>query len=310
MTKITTLAGSVYQARQKNEEGYYFSWRLGYSTLPRNKTVCKQLLPVYDKPLIYYSFSILMLSEITDILIISSPRDIDKFKALFGDGADLGINIKFQQQKTPAGIAEALILAETFLEGCPSALILGDNIFFGNGLSRKLQKLSKCKDAVVFSYQVNSPEAYGVIEVDENGLPISIQEKPIIPKSTKAVTGLYFYPSDAPVKAHSLSPSSRGELEITDLNEIYLRENRLTVEHLGRGYAWLDAGTEEDLLEASNFIATFEKRQGVRIGCIEEIAWRMGLISLNKLKDLGENMSNSGYGQYLIDLATAHDENY
>ena len=260
--------------------------------------------------MIYYSLSVLMLAGIRDILIISTPQDLPRFKRLLDKGSALGIHLSYLEQTAPRGIAEALILGEKFLNGHPSALILGDNIFFGDGLSNKLQQISECEDAVIISYQVTRPEAYGVIEVDEAGVPVTIQEKPKTPKSLNAVTGLYFYPPDAPSRARTLSPSRRDELEITDLNRSYLDENRLMVEHFGRGYAWLDAGTEEDLLEASNFIATFERRQGIRIGCIEEVAWRMGWISTSDLNALGLKLANSAYGRYLIKLALETDESH
>jgi len=272
---------------------------------PFTKAVSKQLLPVYDKPMIYYSLSVLMLAGIREILLISTAADLPRFKTLLGDGSSFGISISFKEQVSPNGIAEALIIGEPFLNGAPSTLILGDNIFFGDGLSDKLQDLSQSEHATIFSYKVSSPKAYGVVETDADGAAISIEEKPQTPKSSNAVTGLYFYPPDAPALARNLAPSKRGELEITDLNKTYLESGRLSVVHLGRGYAWLDAGTEEDLLEAANFIATFERRQGVRIGCIEEIAWRMGWISTDDLSALGNAMPNSAYGQYLLQLARA-----
>ena len=291
-------------------KGIILAGGTGSRLYPITNAVSKQLLPVYNKPMIYYSLSVLMLTGIRDILIISTPRDLPRFQTLLGDGSTLGIHLSFQEQTAPRGIAEALLLGAAFLDGHSSGLILGDNIFFGDGLSHKLQQLSKCKDAVIFSYQVTRPEAYGVIEVDEAGRPVNIQEKPKTSKSLKAVTGLYFYPPDAPSRAHELSPSERDELEITDLNRSYLEEGRLRVEHLGRGYAWLDAGTEEDLLEASNFIATFERRQGISIGCIEEVAWRMGWISTSELNALGRKLVNSAYGTYLVKLTSEPDESY
>ena len=270
---------------------------------PFTKVVSKQLLPVYDKPMIYYSLSVLMLADIREILIISTPSDLPRFQSLFGDGSSLGITLAYKEQPNPAGIAEAFLIGDTFLNGASSALILGDNIFFGDGLAEKLQRLSQTEMATVFSYQVSRPEAYGVIETDGSGKPVSIEEKPKAPKSSNAVTGLYFYPPDAPALARALTPSQRGELEITDLNRTYLDNGRLQVEHLGRGYSWLDAGTEEDFLEAANFIATFERRQGVRIGCIEEVAWRMDWITVEQLKALGDSMPNSAYGKYIVNLA-------
>ncbi len=289
-------------------KGIILAGGTGSRLYPITNVVCKQLLPVYDKPMIYYSLSVLMLAGIRDILIISTTQDLPRFQKLLDDGSALGVHLSFMEQTAPRGIAEALILGEEFLNGHPLALILGDNIFFGDGLSNKLQKLSEYEDAVVISYQVTCPEAYGVIEVDETGKPLTIEEKPKIPKSLNAVTGLYFYPPDAPSRARKLSPSRREELEITDLNRSYLDENRLRVEHFGRGYAWLDAGTEKDLLEASNFIATFERRQGIRIGCIEEVAWRMGWISASELNTLGLKLANSTYGKYLMKLASETDE--
>lgn len=276
----------------------------GTRLYPITKGVSKQLTPIYDKPMIYYPLSILMLSGIQEVLIISTPNDLPRFKDLLGDGSDLGMIFEYKVQLNPDGLAQAFILGEEFLNGDSACLVLGDNIFYGHGLTNLLEHSVKTvKDenkASVFGYYVNNPERYGVAEFDNNGNVISIIEKPINPKSNYAVTGLYFFPNDVVNKAKKVKPSKRGELEITTLIEMYLNEKRLKVELLGRGYAWLDTGTHESMLEASNFIQTIEKRQGLKVACLEEIAYEMGYIGKEKLLELAEPLKNNQYGQYLL----------
>ncbi|MBF0445063.1 MAG: glucose-1-phosphate thymidylyltransferase RfbA [Magnetococcales bacterium] len=268
---------------------------------PVTHVVSKQLLPIYDKPMIYYSLSILMLAEIRDILIISTPVELPRFEQLLGDGSKLGINISYAPQPEPRGLAEAFIIGSEFVGRDPVTLILGDNILYGPGLPERLVKHTGINDgATVFSYRVSDPERYGVIEMDENNRAVSIEEKPVKPKSNLAVTGLYFYDNSVVEMAHNIKPSARGELEITEINNIYLGRGKLNVEVLGRGYAWLDAGTEESMLDAANYIATISRRQGLRIGCIEEIAWRNRWIDGDELIALGEEIGKSPYGQYII----------
>jgi len=283
-------------------KGIILAGGTGSRLFPLTYSVSKQLLPVFDKPMIYYGLSTLMLSGIREILIISDPISLPQFENLFGDGSQLGLKIDYAPQTEPRGIAEAFIIGEAFIGTDPVALILGDNIFFGDGMAARLQDITIESNAVVFAYHVRNPSNYGVVEIDQTGKTVSIAEKPADPKSAFAVTGLYFYPNDVINIAKGLSPSARGELEITDINQIYLQRGQLEVQQLSRGYAWLDAGTEIDLLEASNFIATFEQRQGLRIGCIEEIAWRMGWITLEQLTSLGQALKNSSYGRYILSL--------
>ncbi|MEF3279910.1 MAG: glucose-1-phosphate thymidylyltransferase RfbA [Elusimicrobiota bacterium] len=278
----------------------------GTRLYPITLGVSKQLLPIYDKPMIYYPLSVLMLCGIKDILIISTPKDISRFKDIFGDGKNLGLSISYEEQPEPNGIAEAFIIGEKFIDNDDVALVLGDNIFYGHGLSELLvdakESLKKNK-AVVFGYYVSDPQRYGVISFDKNRNVISIEEKPKIPKSNWAVVGLYFYPKDVVKKAKTLKPSKRGELEITDLNKIYLSLERLVVKLMGRGYAWLDTGTYESLIEASEFIQTVEKRQGLKIGCVEEIAYKQGFITRDELIKIAEKYSNNSYGEYLFKIA-------
>jgi glucose-1-phosphate thymidylyltransferase len=285
-------------------KGIVLAGGFGTRLYPSTLRVSKQMLPVFDKPMIYYPLSTLMLAGIKDILIISTPRDTILFQELLGDGGNWGINLSYVIQESPDGLAEALIIGEKFIGNSLSALILGDNIFYGAELSKILLKASeKTEGATIFAYKVCDPERYGVVEFDRNGVALSLEEKPQNSKSDYAVTGLYFYDADASYFAKQLKPSARGELEITDLNSIYLQQNRLSVVTLGRGYAWLDTGTHESLLEASQFIAAIEHRQGFKIGCPEEVAWRMRWIDEAKLEELGHSMSKNNYGKYLIKLA-------
>ena len=278
----------------------------GTRLYPITKGISKQLLPLYDKPMIYYPLSVLMLSGMRDILIISNPEYIDNYKRLFGDGSQLGLNIEYKIQEKPKGLAEAFIIGEDFIGDDDVCLVLGDNVFYGHGLTDVLKhavnNVKKEKKATVFGYYVNDPERYGVVEFDENGKVISIEEKPKKPKSNYAVVGLYFYPNDVVKKAKEVKPSDRGELEITSINEMYLKEGRLKVELLGRGYAWFDTGTHDSLLDAANFIRTIEKRTGLKIACLEEIAYLNGWISKDELKKIGESLKKTGYGQYLLKI--------
>ena len=279
----------------------------GTRLYPITKGVSKQLVRIYDKPMIYYPLSVLMLAGIKEVLIITTPQDQSSFINLLGDGSDLGMRFEYVIQPTPDGLAQAFILGEEFLDGDDACLVLGDNIFYGHGLSKLLaQSIKNIKDenkATVFGYYVSDPERYGVAEFNDSGDVISIEEKPTEPKSNYAVVGLYFYPADVVKKAKEVVPSHRGELEITTLNQDYLNESRLKVELMGRGYAWLDTGTHESLLEASSFIQTIENRQSLKVACLEEIAYEMGYISKEKLLELAQPLSKNQYGQYLIKRA-------
>lgn len=279
----------------------------GTRLYPITKGVSKQLVPIYDKPMIYYPLSVLMLASIKEVLIITTPQDQPSFINLLGDGSELGMRFEYVVQPSPDGLAQAFILGEEFLAGDDACLVLGDNIFYGHGLTELLAKsIKNAKDenkATVFGYYVSDPERYGVAEFNANGDVISIEEKPKEPKSNYAVVGLYFYPNDVVKKAKDVKPSDRGELEITTLNQDYLNENRLKVELMGRGYAWLDTGTHESLLEASSFIQTIENRQSLKVACLEEIAYEMGYISKEKLLELAEPLKKNQYGQYLISRA-------
>ena len=274
---------------------------------PVTKVASKQLMPIYDKPMVYYPLSTLMLAGIRDILIISTPEDTPKYESLLGDGTQLGLNMSYKVQPSPDGLAQAFILGDTFIGHDDVCLILGDNVFYGGRLPERLkdsvQEVKSNQNAVVFGYFVNDPERYGVVEFDTDGNAVSIEEKPEKPKSNYAVSGLYFYPNDVVQVAKNQKPSPRGELEITDVNKHYLEANRLKVEQMGRGYAWLDTGTHDSLLEASQFVQTLEKRQGMKISCIEEIAYRMDYIDKDQLKALGNEMANNPYGQYLLKIA-------
>lgn len=276
----------------------------GTRLYPITKAISKQIIPVYDKPMIYYPLSVLMLAGIRDILIISTPEDIGMYEKLLGDGSQLGIQLEYAIQPSPDGLAQAFIIGEEFIGTDSVCMVLGDNIFYGYNFTSVLTDASNLKDgAIVFGYYVNDPERYGVAEFDQTGKVLSIEEKPANPKSNYAVTGLYFYSNDVVEKAKNLKPSARGELEITDLNRLYLEEERLNVKLLGRGFAWLDTGTHESLLQASNFIATIEQRQGLKVSCIEEIAFKKGYIDKNQLLKLAEPLKKNQYGEYLIKLA-------
>ncbi|MDT0176033.1 glucose-1-phosphate thymidylyltransferase RfbA [Enterobacter sp. BRE11] len=270
---------------------------------PITRGLSKQLLPVYDKPMIYYPLSVLMLADIKDILIISTPSDLPFFKRLLGDGSDFGIRLEYREQPSPDGLAQAFLIGEDFINGDSCALVLGDNIFFGQGFAPKLLEVAKHNEgATVFGYKVKDPERFGVVEFDKNNKAISIEEKPSQPKSEWAVTGLYFYDKHVVEYAKKVKPSSRGELEITTLNEMYLQEGKLRVEQLGRGFAWLDTGTHDSLLEASQFIHTIEKRQGFKVACLEEIAYNKGWLSKDKVAKLANALKKTEYGQYLYAL--------
>ena len=279
----------------------------GTRLYPSTIAISKQLLPIYDKPMIYYPLSILMLGGIKDILIISTPEEIKNYKNLLSDGSFIGLRISYKIQPSPDGLAQAFILGESFIGGDDVCLILGDNIFYGNGLSKRLKNsvevVKTSRDAVIFGYYVNDPKRYGVVEFDNKGNVITIEEKPVIPKSNYAIPGLYFYPNDVIKIAKNQKLSDRGELEITDVNKTYLDQKRLRVESMTRGFAWLDSGTHESLLEASQFVYTLEKRQGIKISCVEEIAFRLGFIDLKQLENLGKKMKNNSYGQYLLKIA-------
>lgn len=276
----------------------------GTRLYPATKSISKQIIPVYDKPMIYYPLSVLMLSGIREVLIISTPHDLPLYKNLFGDGSQLGLKLEYAEQPSPDGLAQAFIIGDKFIGNDSVCLVLGDNIFYGYEFSRILQEAASFDDgAVVFGYWVNDPERYGVAEFDDAGKVLSLEEKPAQPKSNYAVTGLYYYSNDVIAKAKALKPSKRGELEITDLNRLYLDEGRLNMKFLGRGMAWLDTGTHQSLLQASNFIATIESRQGLKIACLEEIAFNKGWIDKAQMIKLAEPMKNSEYGQYMIRIA-------
>lgn len=285
-------------------KGIILAGGAGTRLYPITRSISKQIIPVYDKPMIYYPLSVLMLAGIREILIISTPTDIGLYENLLGDGSQLGISVSYKIQPSPDGLAQAFILGEEFIGDDNVCLILGDNIFYGYNFRAIVEEAANLKDgSVVFGYYVKDPERYGVVEFDENGKVISIEEKPESPKSNYAVTGLYFYSNDVVQKAKNLKPSKRGELEITDLNRLYLQEERLNVKLLGRGFAWLDTGTHDSLLQASNFIATIEQRQGLKVSCIEEIAFKKGFINKEQLLALAEPLSKNQYGEYLIQLA-------
>ncbi|MDR0815260.1 MAG: glucose-1-phosphate thymidylyltransferase RfbA [Bacteroidales bacterium] len=275
----------------------------GTRLYPITKSISKQIIPVYDKPMIYYPLSVLMLAGIREVLIISTPKDIHLYEDLLGNGSHIGMQLSYKVQPSPDGLAQAFILGDEFIDDDSVCLVLGDNIFYGYGFGQLLMETANLQDgAVVFGYYVKDPERYGVAEFDKDGKVLSLEEKPARPKSNYAVTGLYFYSNDVVAKAKSLKPSPRGELEITDLNKLYLQENRLSVKLLGRGFAWLDTGTHDSLLEASNYIATIEHRQGLKVSCIEEIAFRRGFIDKTQLLKLAAEYKNNPYGSYLTAL--------
>lgn len=275
----------------------------GIRLYPVTKAISKQITPIYDKPMIYYPLSVLMLAGIKEILVISTPRDVKVFEELLGTGKDFGLNISYAVQYAPNGLAEAFLIGENFIGNDACALVLGDNIFYGHGFTGMLKEaVAKKEGATVFGYYVNNPQDFGVVEFDESGKAISLEEKPKNPKSNYAIPGLYFYDNTVVEKAKQVKPSARGELEITTLNEMYLRENKLNVVNLGRGMAWLDTGTHEALLEASNFVKTIQSRQGIMVACPEEIAYRNGWISKEKVKELAKPLLKSEYGKYLEEL--------
>jgi len=287
-------------------KGIILAGGTGSRLYPITKGVSKQLLSVYDKPMIYYPISVLMLAGIREILVISTPKDLPNFEKLLGDGSQLGLDFSYKEQEKPNGLAEAFIIGEEFIGKEDVCLVLGDNIFYGHGFSALLKKsVEACERnqiATVFGYYVNEPERYGVVDFNIDGKALSIEEKPERPKSNYAVTGLYFYPNSVIEKSKNCKPSNRGELEITSINQQYLKDENLNVELMGRGYAWLDTGTHESLLEASNFIHTIEKRQGLKIACLEEIAFRKGFINRAQLKSLAKKLSKSDYGKYLLKI--------
>jgi glucose-1-phosphate thymidylyltransferase len=280
----------------------------GTRLYPATRAISKQLLPVFDKPMVYYPLTVLMLAGIREVLVISTPHDLPLFEHLLGDGSQWGMRLAYAEQPRPEGIAQALVIAEPFLAGDAVTLVLGDNLFFGYGFTALLRRAAaRDAGATVFGYVVQDPARYGVIEFDDEGRALSIEEKPRTPKSRFAVTGLYFYDADASAFARELRPSARGELEISDVNLRYLREGRLHVERLGRGFAWLDTGTHESLLQASTFVETVEQRQGLKVGCPEEVAYRQGWIDADALRALAEPMAGNGYGRYLVALADEGD---
>ncbi len=275
----------------------------GTRLYPLTRVMSKQLIPVYDKPMIYYPLSVLMLAGIRDILIISTPHDLPRFSELFGNGAQLGLNISYAEQPRPEGLAQAFIIGKEFIAGDSVSLVLGDNIFFGHGFSEIVQRCSRLTEGgIIFGYLVKDPERYGVVEFDKNNRVIDIEEKPEHPKSRYAVPGLYFYDNSIVDIASSIKPSARGELEITDVNTHYLEQRNLKVELLGRGFCWLDTGTHESLLDAANFIKVVEDRQGLKIACLEEIAFRKGFITVEQVRMIAEPLAKNGYGQYLLQL--------
>jgi glucose-1-phosphate thymidylyltransferase len=286
-----------------NRKGIILAGGSGTRLYPVTMAVSKQLLPVYDKPMIYYPLSTLMLAGIKDILIISTPQDTPRFEQLLGDGNQWGLNLQYKIQPSPDGLAQAFVIGEDFIGQDPCALVLGDNIYYGHDLPKQLEAaVAQTSGATIFAYHVNDPERYGVVEFNPEGKAVSLEEKPLNPKSDFAVTGLYFYDNSVVSKAKSLTPSARGELEITDINRLYMETGTLSVQIMGRGYAWLDTGTHASLIEASNFIQTIEERQGLKVSCPEEIAYRQGFINAEQVKTLAQPLSKNPYGQYLLKM--------
>jgi len=286
-----------------SRKGIILAGGSGTRLYPLTKVVSKQLMPVYDKPMIFYPLATLMQAGIRDVLIITTPEELPKFKSLLGDGSNFGVSISYKEQPSPDGLAQSFILAEEFLNGSPAALVLGDNLFYGHDLVKSLKSANENQECgIVFGYHVANPRAYGVVEFDDEKNAISIEEKPAQPKSQYAVPGLYFFDEDVVEVAKQVKPSARGELEITDVIDHYLQSGKLKVEIMGRGTAWLDTGTHDDLLAAANFISTIEKRQGLKVNCPEEVAYRNGWLSEDKLREIAEPLRKSGYGEYLLNL--------